>query len=175
MTSTQTSTQTSTETNTETSTRLDQARRIAAAVVDPEIPVITIADLGVLRSVELLPDGSVEVAITPTYSGCPALDTIAADIESGLRAAGFEPVRVRTVLAPAWGTDQITPAGRAALDAYGIVPPTANGPVPVTLSVRCPQCGSPDTEQTSFFAATACKALWRCRSCREPFELFKTL
>lgn len=169
-------------TGTELDERLDLARAVAGAVVDPEIPVITIADLGVLRGIDLLADGTVEVRITPTYSGCPALDSIAADVEAALRDAGFERVLVRTVLAPAWSTDEITPAGAAALEAYGIVPPDrhgqpshTSGPVPLTLSVRCPQCGSPDTEQTSFFAATACKALWRCRTCREPFELFKTL
>ena len=155
--------------------RLELARAVAGAVVDPEIPVISIADLGVLRGVQLLDDGSVVVQITPTYSGCPALDAITADLETGLRAAGFDRVRVQTVLAPAWSTDQMTAAGRAALDAYGIAPPAATGPVLVTLTVRCPQCGSPDTEQTSRFAATACKALWRCRDCREPFEQFKTL
>ncbi len=163
--------------------RLQRAWAVASAVVDPEIPVITIADLGVLRNVEMLDDGTVAVEITPTYSGCPALDAITADLESGLRAAGFARVRVRTVLAPAWSTDQMTATGRAALDAYGIVPPGRttdptthpNGPIPIALNVRCPQCGSPDTEETSRFAGTACKALWRCRSCREPFEHFKTL
>lgn len=164
---------------TDTDTRLERARDIAGAVVDPEIPVITIADLGVLRGVDVLADDTVEIAITPTYSGCPALDTIATDIEAALRDAGFMRVRIRTVLAPAWSSDEITPAGRAALAACGIVPPgpaaRSGDPVPLTLSVSCPQCGSPDTEQTSFFAATACKSLWRCRSCREPFESFKPL
>jgi ring-1,2-phenylacetyl-CoA epoxidase subunit PaaD len=152
-----------------------RARAVAGSVCDPEIPVISIADLGVLRAVDLRADGTVEVAITPTYSGCPALDAIRTDVERALHAAGFARVNVRTELAPAWGTDQITAAGREALRAYGIAPPAASGPVAVRLSVRCPQCGSPDTEQTSRFAATACKALWRCRACREPFEQFKTL
>lgn len=148
----------------------------AAAVVDPEIPVITIGDLGVLRSVTVGEDGRVVVEITPTYSGCPALDTIAADVERALHAAGFADVHVRTVLKPAWSTDQITPAGREALSTYGIVPPSpTSAPLPVALGVRCPQCGSIETVETSRFASTACKALWRCNTCREPFELFKTL
>ena len=154
------------------------ATEIAAAVVDPEIPVITISDLGVLRSVTVGEDGRVVVEITPTYSGCPALDAIAGDVERDLHAAGFAEVDVKTVLAPAWSTDQITPAGHAALAAYGIVPPqpTATaGPLAVELGVRCPRCSSIETVQTSRFASTACKALWRCNACREPFELFKTL
>ncbi len=159
--------------------RLERARAAVEAVVDPEIPVITIADLGVLRGVELLEDGTVEVKITPTYSGCPAVDVIGSDIDTRLRAAGFDRIRVRTVLAPAWSTDEITPAGRAALTAYGIVPPgpagPRTGPVAVTIGVHCPRCGSLQTEQTSRFGATACKALWRCRACAEPFELFKSL
>ena len=156
--------------------RLSRATTVAAGVVDPEIPVITIGDLGVLRSVTIGDDGRVVVEITPTYSGCPALDAIAADVDRNLRAAGFADVDVRTVLAPAWSTDQITPAGHVALSAYGIVPPSAtSGPRAVDLGVRCPQCGSIETVQTSRFAATACKALWRCQACREPFELFKTL
>lgn len=162
---------------------LDRATAVAAAVVDPEIPVITIGDLGVLRSVRLRDDGAVLVEITPTYSGCPALDVIATDVEQQLRSAGFGTVVVSTVLAPAWSTDEITPAGRQALADYGIVPPAptthsaaaGRGPTPVELGVRCPQCSSIETVQTSRFSATACKALWRCRSCREPFELFKTL
>lgn len=166
-----------------------RAGAIAAAVVDPEIPVITIGDLGVLRDVSLGADGTVVVAITPTYSGCPAVEAIADDVRQSLLAAGFLDVVVRTVLAPAWSTDDITPTGRAALQAYGIVPPAptsaASGsseerpertaPVAVELGVRCPRCGSIETAEISRFAATACKALWRCRACREPFELFKTL
>ncbi len=170
-----------------TQTHQDQARRaelnrataVAARVLDPEIPVITIGDLGVLRSVRLRDDGAVLVEITPTYSGCPALDVIATDVEQQLRSAGFSAVVVSTVLAPAWSTDEITPAGRQALAEYGIVPPSATaagpGPTPVELGVRCPRCSSIETVQTSRFSGTACKALWRCRTCREPFELFKAL
>lgn len=157
--------------------QLSRATAVAAAVVDPEIPVITIGDLGVLRGVQLKDDGSLLVTITPTYSGCPALDVIASEVLQHLRDAGFGSVVVETVLSPAWSTDEITPAGRRALTEYGIVPPvaTAAGPTTLELGVRCPQCGSIETVQTSRFAATACKALWRCQACREPFELFKTL
>ncbi len=139
--------------------------------------MLTIADLGVLRDVTIGDDGTVEVTITPTYSGCPAMDTIRTDVEHALREAGFAAVRVRTVLAPAWTTDWMTDRGRAALEEYGIAPPgpRANGPVRLALTVRCPQCGSPNTGELSRFASTACKSLWRCRDCSEPFDHFKTL
>lgn len=150
-----------------------------AAVVDPEIRVVTIDDLGILRSVEEDPTtGRVVVTITPTYTGCPAMDVIRADIRRALVAAGHPDTEVRTVLAPAWSTDWISEAGRAKLAAAGIAPPapTRGGvAVPLTLAVRCPQCGSPETEQVSRFGSTACKALWRCRSCREPFDHLKAL
>ncbi|HYY11199.1 MAG TPA: 1,2-phenylacetyl-CoA epoxidase subunit PaaD [Kineosporiaceae bacterium] len=154
-----------------------RAWEVAGAVPDPEVPVLTIADLGVLREVTLADDGTVDVTITPTYSGCPAMDTIRADVEQALREAGFGGVRVRTVLAPAWTTDWITDRGRSALEEYGIAPPgpRANGPVRLALSVRCPQCGSPNTRELSRFASTACKSLWQCRDCSEPFDHFKTL
>ncbi len=158
---------------------LARARATAAAVPDPELPVITIEDLGILRDVALDATGTVQVTITPTYSGCPAMDVIRADIVSALNAAGFAQVTVGTVLAPAWSTDWITPAGRDKLARAGIAPPepTARGagPVPVALPVACPRCGSRATEELSRFGATACKALWRCRSCAEPFERVKTL
>ena len=153
----------------------DQVRTVLDAVVDPEIPVLTIADLGVLRDVTV-EGGQVVVTVTPTYSGCPAMDEIRADVLAALHAAGVADVEVRTVLAPAWTTDWMTAAGRAKLEAFGIAPPLgrATGPVPVLLgTVRCPQCGSGDTEELTRFASTSCKALWRCRSCREPFDHFK--
>ena len=155
----------------------DRAREVAGAVPDPEVPVLTISDLGVLRDVTVDDQGAVEVTITPTYSGCPAIDTIRADVEQALREAGFVDVRVRTVLAPAWTTDWMTDRGRAALQEYGIAPPgaRAGGPVRLALAVRCPQCGSPNTRELSRFASTACKSLWQCRDCREPFDHFKTL
>lgn len=159
------------------------AWEIAAAVVDPEIPVITIADLGVLREVEIDADGAVSVAITPTYSGCPAIDAIKDDLGRAFHAAGYADVSVRTVLSPAWSTDQITAAGRAALAEYGIAPPAKQSwpvvgderAVTVPLSVRCPQCGSLNTEEISHFGSTACKALRRCKDCREPFDHLKTI
>ena len=156
---------------------LERAREVAGGVLDPEVPVLTIADLGVLRNVALADDGAVEVTITPTYSGCPAMDAIRHDVEAALRAAGFGDVGIRTVLAPAWTTDWISDRGRKALAEFGIAPPgrRGSGSVALTLSVRCPRCGSPDTREVSRFGSTACKALWRCRACGEPFDHFKTL
>lgn len=152
----------------------------AAAVLDPEVPVLTIEDLGVLRDVSVGADG-VTVTVTPTYSGCPAMETIEHDVEAAVRAAGFADVTVRRVLAPAWTTDWMTEEGRRKLAAYGVAPPSrrtsegSTGPVLVNLSVRCPQCGSPDTSELSRFGSTACKSLWRCTTCREPFDHFKAI
>ncbi len=150
-------------------------RALVAAVPDPELPVITIEDLGVLRDVRFEPDGRIVVEITPTYSGCPAMDAIRADVVERLADAGHTDAEVRLVLAPAWTTDWITDAGRAALRHHGIAPPHRAGPVGLTLSVRCPLCGSPDTRETSRFGSTACKSLWTCRSCLEPFDHVKAL
>ena len=153
------------------------AWRIAAAVADPEVPVLTIEDLGVLRAVES--DGArVRVDITPTYSGCPAMDTIRDDVILARTAAGFGEVEVRLVLAPAWTTDWMSDAGKRKLERYGIAPPTGraavhDGPIPLTLSVRCPRCGSLDTREVSRFGSTSCKALFECRACLEPFDHFK--
>jgi ring-1,2-phenylacetyl-CoA epoxidase subunit PaaD len=147
----------------------------AAKVVDPEIPVLTIADLGVLREVTVN-DGCVEVAITPTYSGCPAMKMIALEIELALERAGLTPAKVRTVLSPAWTTDWLSEDGRRKLKDYGIAPPqqaTGRRALFGEQMVACPQCGSGDTELLSEFGSTSCKALWRCRSCREPFDYFK--
>ncbi|MFP5334177.1 MAG: 1,2-phenylacetyl-CoA epoxidase subunit PaaD [Actinomycetes bacterium] len=158
--------------------RVDRAREVAGAVPDPEVPVLTIADLGVLRDVAVDDDGRVVVTVTPTYSGCPAMDAIRADVVSALRENGFEDVEVRTVLAPAWTTDWMSDEGRRKLTEYGVAPPAqrpAGSPVPVALSVRCPRCGSPDTRELSRFGSTACKALWQCRSCAEPFDHFKAI
>jgi ring-1,2-phenylacetyl-CoA epoxidase subunit PaaD len=147
----------------------------AAGVVDPEIPVLTIADLGVLRDVVL--DGDhVEVAITPTYSGCPAMNMIALEIEVALERAGFRGSKVRTVLSPAWTTDWMSEEGRRKLRAYGIAPPQDSSSRRALFgeqSVACPQCGSARTELLSEFGSTSCKALWRCKACREPFDYFK--
>jgi ring-1,2-phenylacetyl-CoA epoxidase subunit PaaD len=150
-------------------------RTALAAVVDPEIPVLTIEDLGILRDVTVAEDGRVEVTITPTYSGCPAVDTIRSEVERVLAEHGFADAAVRTVLAPAWTTDWITDAGRRKLEEFGIAPPgrcARAGPATVEL-VRCPHCGSADTRLLSRFGSTACKALRGCNRCREPFDHFK--
>jgi ring-1,2-phenylacetyl-CoA epoxidase subunit PaaD len=148
---------------------------VAAAVVDPEIPVLTIADLGVLRDVAVN-DGHVEVAITPTYSGCPAMNMIALEIELALEREGFRKPKIHTVLSPAWTTDWMSDAGRSKLREYGIAPPLAASSRRAlfgVVEVACPQCGSKNAEVISEFGSTSCKALWRCKSCREPFDYFK--
>ena len=157
-----------------------RARDVAAAVLDPELPMVTIEDLGILRDVTEDDQGRVHVTITPTYSGCPAMETIRQDLVDTLTCAGFQRVDVEFVLSPAWSTDDLTAEGRAKLTQAGIAPPgpvgaRPDGPVGLTLSVRCPQCGSPDTRESSRFGSTACKSLWVCRSCREPFDHFKAL
>ena len=148
---------------------------IAATVVDPEVPVLTIEDLGVLRRVSI--DGTqVTVDITPTYSGCPAIDAMRDDIVSALSAAGYTEVRVRQVLAPAWTTDWMSSAGRAKLEEFGIAPPLprgSDGSVNLGLGIRCPHCGSLHTRQLSRFGSTSCKALYVCQRCQEPFDYFK--
>lgn len=147
----------------------------AATVVDPEIPVLTIADLGVLREVTVT-DAGVEVAITPTYSGCPAMNMIALEIELALAREGIPNAKVRTVLSPAWTTDWMSEQGRRKLKDYGIAPPVAASGRRALFGaqqVACPQCGSTDTEVLSEFGSTSCKALWRCKACREPFDYFK--
>jgi ring-1,2-phenylacetyl-CoA epoxidase subunit PaaD len=152
-----------------------RAWEVAAEVVDPEIPALTIADLGVLREVAVK-DGCVEVAITPTYSGCPAMNMIALEIELALEREGFSNSKVRTVLSPAWTTDWMSEAGRRKLREYGIAPPlpaSSRRALFGVQAVACPQCGSEDTELLSEFGSTSCKALWRCKSCREPFDYFK--
>ncbi|WP_164233228.1 1,2-phenylacetyl-CoA epoxidase subunit PaaD [Microbacterium hydrocarbonoxydans] len=159
-----------------TLTRTD-AWRVAAAVADPEVPVLTIEDLGVLRAVEVDGD-AVRVDITPTYSGCPAMDTIRDDVVLALTAAGWAQVDVRLVLSPAWTTDWMSDAGKRKLAEYGIAPPSGRaavpgGPIRLALSVRCPRCGSLDTREVSRFGSTSCKALYECRACLEPFDHFK--
>lgn len=148
---------------------------VAATVVDPEVPVLTIEDLGVLRSVRLT-DGGVVVQITPTYSGCPAVDAIRDDIVAAVSAAGYGPVRVEVVLAPAWTTDWMSESGRTKLEEYGIAaprPPRTDGVISLGLGVRCPNCGSLHTRESSHFGSTSCKALYVCQRCREPFDYFK--
>jgi ring-1,2-phenylacetyl-CoA epoxidase subunit PaaD len=152
-----------------------RAREAVETVCDPEIPVLTIADLGILRDVSVR-EGRVEVAITPTYSGCPAMNMIQLEIEMALERAGIADARVRTVLAPAWTTDWMTDEGRRKLREYGIAPPQRGGGRRALFgaeAVACPNCGSADTRKLSEFGSTACKALWRCEACREPFDYFK--
>jgi ring-1,2-phenylacetyl-CoA epoxidase subunit PaaD len=161
-----------------------RARQVVAAVRDPELPDLTVEDLGILRDVSVSPGtGTVTVVITPTYTGCPAIDTIRGDIRAALARAGFAAAQVTVQISPAWTTDSITEQGRTKLTQAGIAPPAPgvrfgavrSGPVPVAVSVRCPRCGSPATEQISRFGSTACKALWRCLACAEPFDHIKAL
>jgi ring-1,2-phenylacetyl-CoA epoxidase subunit PaaD len=161
---------------------VDKLWGMAAEVRDPELPVVSVAELGILRGVEVEDSGRVVVTVTPTYSGCPAMDEIRADITKKLGAAGWRDVVVRTALSPAWTTDWISAEGRRKLDEYGIVPPRPvgerSGPIPLTLEpppsrITCPRCGSQDTTELARFSSTACKALYRCADCREPFEYMK--
>jgi ring-1,2-phenylacetyl-CoA epoxidase subunit PaaD len=164
-------------------TRTITAWEVAAATPDPELPMLTLEDLGILRTVDES-DGRVVATITPTYSGCPAMREISADVQRRLVAAGYTDIEIRTQLAPPWTSDWITPEGRRKLADAGIAPPSAarrsTGPVPLTLGTRqtvvtCPRCGSPNTTQTAAFSSTACKALHRCIDCREPFEAVKAI
>jgi len=153
----------------------ERAWAAAASVVDPEIPALTIADLGVLRDVTVV-DGVVEVAITPTYSGCPAMRMIELDIAMALERAGIAGARVRTVLSPAWTTAWLSAEARRKLLADGIAPPEegeGRGALFGATAPACPRCGSRATELLAPFGSTACKALWRCTECREPFDHFK--
>ena len=148
---------------------------IVRAVDDPELPHVTIGELGMVRAVET--DGTAAtVRLTPTYTGCPATEQIQADVEAAVVAAGYEPT-VEFVWSPPWSTDDITPSGRAKLHAAGIAPPApaADGPVALDLPVECPHCGSRRTRLTAAFGATACKSLHQCDSCRQPFESCKAL
>ncbi|MFD5080620.1 1,2-phenylacetyl-CoA epoxidase subunit PaaD [Streptomyces sp. NPDC058371] len=175
----------------------EELRRLAGSVPDPELPVLTLDELGVLRAVHVHAGGSVDVELTPTYTGCPAIEAMSADIERLLHEHGIREVAVHTVLSPAWSTDDISDEGRRKLREFGIAPPRGGrttGPVTVglgptrTLSatpeaaaapepepIRCPYCESAETELLSRFSSTACKALRRCLSCREPFDHFKEL
>jgi ring-1,2-phenylacetyl-CoA epoxidase subunit PaaD len=162
-------------------TVLDHARAVAASVTDPELPMLTLADLGVLREVEQDADGRVVVSITPTYSGCPAMAAMRDDLVRSLRQAGLD-ARVRISLSPPWTSDWITAAGRAALAEHGISPPgpAPRGPVALSLQPRrrpvsCPRCGSGDVSLTAEFASTSCKAMYQCRACLEPFDHVKEI
>lgn len=163
-----------------------KAWEIAATVCDPEIPVLTIEDLGILRNVALFDDGglvpAVQVTITPTYSGCPAMDAIRDDLKAAFHKEGYPSVHVELVLAPAWTTDWMTEHGKAKLQEYGIAPPSGRaaagghaGKVRLTLAVKCPQCSSLNTKELTRFGSTSCKALFVCQDCKEPFDYFKVL
>lgn len=159
--------------------RLTEARLAIAGVCDPEIPVLTLDDLGVVRGVAIGEDGRVEVTITPTYSGCPAMKVMELDLEIALEKAGFSHPRIRTVLAPAWTTDWMSAEGREKLRAYGIAPPVGKASRRALFGedapLACPHCGSGRTSKISEFGSTACKAHWRCDACLEPFDAFKCI
>ncbi|WP_430335922.1 1,2-phenylacetyl-CoA epoxidase subunit PaaD [Rhodococcus sp. ACT016] len=163
----------------------EDARTLVESVIDPEMPMLTLADLGVIRDVDIDQNGAVVVTITPTYSGCPALATMRVDIEQLLNRHGYNQVRVDTSLTPPWSSDWITESGMRKLREAGYSPPgrapaPGTGPVPLTLTtppraVSCPQCGSPRTELVSEFGATLCKAHYRCIACLEPFDHVKEI
>jgi ring-1,2-phenylacetyl-CoA epoxidase subunit PaaD len=165
--------------------RIERAWQALDKVLDPEVPVVSVRDLGIVRDVIERDDGGVTVVVTPTYSGCPATEVIAQSIVDALAAEGLGPVRVEMRRAPAWTTDWMSDAGRAKLRDYGIVPPGAvRAPASSPLrfvprvppqALACPRCRSMNTERISAFGATACKALWRCKACGEPFEHFKPI
>ncbi|KRE74515.1 1,2-phenylacetyl-CoA epoxidase subunit PaaD [Arthrobacter sp. Soil762] len=162
-------------------TQQQQAWDIAATVCDPEIPVLTIEDLGILRDVQVT-DGQVKVTITPTYSGCPAMDAIRDDLKIAFAKGGYKAIEVDLVLAPAWTTDWMTEAGKQKLKEYGIAPPSGmaaagghSGPIRLKMAVKCPQCSSLNTKELTRFGSTSCKALYACKDCLEPFDYFKVL
>ncbi|MFJ6158842.1 1,2-phenylacetyl-CoA epoxidase subunit PaaD [Pseudarthrobacter sp. NPDC092184] len=164
-----------------TQTPRQKAWDIAATVVDPEIPVLSIADLGILRDVAVAGD-HVKVTITPTYSGCPAMDAIRDDVKTAFAKEGYQDVEVDLVLSPAWTTDWMTEQGKQKLQEYGIAPPTGKshaarhaGPIRLTMAVKCPQCASLNTKELTRFGSTSCKALYVCQDCKEPFDYFKVL
>ncbi len=171
--------------------RVATAWLVLDTVPDPEVPALSLRDLGVIREVNVRDDGGLEVVLTPTYSGCPATEVIAASVKSALEDEGLGPVTLTQRLAPAWTTDWISEAGRRKLREYGIAPPgrivpapgdAGPGPSSTTQGIRifargvdCPRCGSRNTERLAAFGSTACKALHRCLDCREPFEHFKPI
>ena len=164
--------------------RVERAWEVLSTVLDPEVPAVSVRDLGIVRDVVEHDDG-LEIVLTPTYSGCPATEVIEADVLAALDKAGLGPARVTLRRAPAWTTDWISAEGRAQMLACGIAPPSptrADGAVPIRFIGRprltplaCPRCGSFNTERLSAFGSTACKATWRCLACLEPFEHFKPI
>jgi len=153
---------------------IDRLYELLSSVCDPEIPVLTLQDLGVLRDISVN-DDEVKVTITPTYAGCPAMDTMRSDIESTLAEAGYQKVNVQQSLSPAWTTDWMSENGRNKLRAYGIAPPVTKSCGQQTGQIECPQCGHGEVEKISEFGSTACKALYRCQDCLEPFDYFKCI
>lgn len=156
----------------------ERAWTAAAAVVDPELPVLTIEDLGVLREVRVSGEGKVEALITPTYLGCPAMNMITLEVELALERAGFAKPKVTTVMSPAWSTDWMSESGKEKLREFGIAPPLAKAGRRALFgeeNVACPSCKSTNTERISEFGSTSCKALWRCKACSEPFDYFKCI
>lgn len=160
------------------SDRIARAWGVLASVPDPEIPVVSVVDLGIVRDVRATATG-VEVDVAPTYSGCPATEVIEADVQKALETGGVGGVRVRRVLSPAWTTDFITEAGRRKLERYGIAPPAGRAGkrslFAVDRPLACPRCGAATTTRVSEFGSTPCKASWRCDACLEPFEYFKCI
>jgi ring-1,2-phenylacetyl-CoA epoxidase subunit PaaD len=147
-------------------------------VVDPELPVLTIEDLGVLREIRVSGEGKIEALITPTYLGCPAMNMIVVEVELALERAGFAQPKVTTVMSPAWTTDWMSDAGKEKLREFGIAPPMDKAGRRALFgeeSVECPSCKSTKTERISEFGSTSCKALWRCKACAEPFDYFKCI
>jgi ring-1,2-phenylacetyl-CoA epoxidase subunit PaaD len=156
----------------------ERAWEAAAAVVDPELPVLTIEDLGVLREIRVSGEGRVEALITPTYLGCPAMNMITLEVEIALERAGFERPKVTTVMSPAWTTDWMSEAGKRKLREFGIAPPAGKAGRRALFgeeNIECPSCKSANTERISEFGSTSCKALWRCKACAEPFDYFKCI
>lgn len=151
--------------------------QILEEVTDPEIPVLTVADLGIIRDVKIHEDETVEVVITPTYSGCPAMNVIEINIKAALQEKGFDKVKVTTVLSPAWTTDWLTESGKRKLKEYGIAPPQGSVDKGALFGkekdIECPHCNSTNTEMISQFGSTPCKSLYRCKDCLEPFDYFK--
>lgn len=153
------------------STKIESIYEVLRRVTDPEVPVLTILDLGIVRNVEIIDDELI-VTITSTYTGCPAMDMIAAQIRMELTAAGYQNVCIENSIRPAWTTDWMTESGKQKLKEYGIAPPDKRFSIPED-GVACPRCGSSNTRLVSEFGSTACKALYQCRDCQEPFDFFK--
>ena len=156
-----------------------QVWEILATVCDPEVPVLTVLDLGIVRDVKISDGAALEIVITPTYSGCPAMNTIEVNIRAALQDAGFEQVAVTTIFSPAWTTDWLTESGKEKLKAYGIAPPVGQASEDKNVlfgeekNIACPQCNSTNSRLLSQFGSTACKSLYQCQDCREPFDYFK--